>query len=279
MDKFIKNAYAKINWSLLITGRRDDGYHELDMLMQEIDLHDVLSLEKASKNELFVNGMPSDDADNLVVKAITALSRECGRDLPVRVRLTKVIPSRAGLGGGSADCAQTLHMMNELFELNISMDRMNVIAAALGADVPFFLHGGLCRVRGIGEKVEPVTGAPSFPIVIKHVGDGLSTPEVYRKCDEIGFETPGANTEKTLRSILDRDLPEVNKNSANALEKAAFALDERIPAAIEKLYEQGALYARMSGSGSAVYGVFENETSARRAAEAIPGSIMSFTRA
>lgn len=278
MEKITKNAYAKINWSLFITGRRENGYHELDMLMQEIDLHDELTFEKAEKTELTVNGVVSDDRSNLVLKATDALSRECGKEIGVRISLIKCIPSRAGLGGGSADCAVTLLTLNELYDLHISMTRLNEIAVKLGADVPFFLKGGLCRVRGIGERVDAVSCPPRYPIVLKHVGEGLSTPEVYRLSDELGYETC-EDTETVLDGILTHDLNKVKKSSANALEKAAFALDGNIPVEIRKLYEEGALYARMSGSGSAVYGVFETESAAEKAAAAIPGSILTFTRA
>lgn len=278
MERITKNAYAKINWSLFITGRRDNGYHELDMLMQEIDLHDELTLEKADKTELTVNGIASDDKSNLVIKAADAISRECGKELNVRMALIKHIPSRAGLGGGSADCAQTLLAMNELFDLHIPMKRLSEIAVKLGADVPFFLTGGLCRVRGIGERVERIENVPCYPIVVKHVGEGLSTPEVYRLSDELGYET-NENTQSVLNGILTRDMERIKKKSANALEKAAFTLDGKIPEEIRKLYAEGALYARMSGSGSAVYGVFENNENAGKAAAAIAGSILTFTRA
>ena len=278
MEKITKNAYAKINWSLFITGRRENGYHELDMLMQEIELHDELTFEKADKTELTVNGFVSDDRSNLVLKAADALSRECGKEIGVRISLIKRIPSRAGLGGGSADCAVTLLALNELYDLHIPMKRLNEIAVKLGADVPFFLKGGLCRVRGIGERVDAVSCAPRYPIVLKHVGEGLSTPEVYRLSDELGYETY-EDTETVLDGILTHDLKKVKKSSANALEKAAFALDGDIPVEIRILYEEGALYTRMSGSGSAVYGVFETESAAEKAAAAIPGSILTFTRA
>lgn len=278
MEKITKYAYAKINWSLFITGIRENGYHELDMLMQEVDLHDDIELEKADRTELIVNGVPSDDRSNMVLKALIALSCEGGKELPVRISLTKRIPSKAGLGGGSSDCARTLIGINELYDLDIPVKRMEEIAVKLGADVPFFLKGGLCRVRGIGEKADEVKNAASFPIVIKHVGDGLSTPEVYKMSDLLGLEM-GGNTDEVLKGILTRDMEKVKKSSANALEKAAFTLDGNIPEAIRKLYEEGALYARMSGSGSAVYGVFENESAAQKAAAAIPGSILTFTRA
>lgn len=278
MEQINKNAYAKINWSLLITGRRENGYHELDMLMQEIELHDELEFRKFDKTELTINGALSYDESNLILKAVRAVSNYSGKELKVLIRLKKTIPSRAGLGGGSSDCAQTILALNELFILKLTIAEMEEIAVRLGADVPYFLHGGLCRVGGIGEKVERICAAPKFPVVIKHVGEGLSTPEVYRVCDEVGYEDVTGNTENTLRGILTHDLSLVKKSSANALEKAAFTLDGKIPEMIGRMYSAGAHYARMSGSGSAVYGVFADETSAGKASEGIPGSIVTFTR-
>ena len=279
MEQIVRKAYAKINWSLLITGKRENGYHELDMLMQEIDLHDELRFQKSEKTELFINGELSGDESNLILKAVRALSKYTGKELSARIELQKRIPSRAGLGGGSSDCAQTMFALNELFGLNLTIPVMKEIAVRLGADVPYFLHGGLCRVRGIGEKVDEVSAAPVYHAVIKHVGEGLSTPEVYRVCDEVGYEDAAGNTENTLLGILTGNLPLVKESSANALEKAAFTLDKRIPDMIGRMYASGALYARMSGSGSAVYGIFADEMSARTAAAEIPGSIVTFTRA
>lgn len=277
MNRIELEAHAKINWSLLITGRRDDGYHLLDMLMQEIELHDDIAIEKDDRVSFRINGNESDDKTNLVMKALYAVSDYCGKNLHASFSLTKRIPSRAGLGGGSADCAKTILGLNMLFDLHLSMTEMEQIALKLGADVPFFLTGGLQRVRGIGEKLTKIDIRPRVPLVVKHVGEGLSTKEVYSLYDHTGIGTRKADIDAAAKAIANRDFELLKTNSANDLEKAAFALDGEIEKEINRLYDLGALYARMSGSGSAVYGVFADESAARAASCMMEGSIVTLT--
>lgn len=181
-------ARAKINWSLNILGVRPNGYHELDMLMQQISLSDELVFEPADALSLTVGGAPGDESD-LVLKAARALAelaRQRGMETSgARICLTKRIPSRAGLGGGSADCAETLKALNRLWNLNFPMETMLELGAKLGADVPFCLTGGLARVSGVGERIEPLRNPPHCALVLITPGGGLSTPEVFRAYDEM----------------------------------------------------------------------------------------------
>lgn len=181
-------ARAKINWSLNILGVRPNGYHELDMLMQPISLADELVFEPADALSLTVGGAPGDEND-LVLKAARALAelaRQHGmKTSGARICLTKRIPSRAGLGGGSADCAETLKALNRLWNLNFPMETLLELGAKLGADVPFCLTGGLARVLGIGERIEPLSNPPRCALVLITPGGGLSTPEVFRAYDEM----------------------------------------------------------------------------------------------
>ena len=181
-------ARAKINWSLNILGVRPNGYHELDMLMQQISLSDELVFEPADTLSLTVGGAPGDESD-LVLKAARALAelaRQRGMETSgARICLTKRIPSRAGLGGGSADCAETLKALNRLWNLNFPMETLLELGAKLGADVPFCLTGGLARVSGVGERIEPLRNPPHCALVLITPGGGLSTPEVFRAYDEM----------------------------------------------------------------------------------------------
>lgn len=181
-------ARAKINWSLNILGVRPNGYHELDMLMQQISLSDELAFEPADALSLTVGGAPGDESD-LVLKAARALAelaRQRGMETSgARICLTKRIPSRAGLGGGSADCAETLKALNRLWNLNFPMETLLELGAKLGADVPFCLTGGLARVSGVGERIEPLRNPPHCALVLITPGGGLSTPEVFRAYDEM----------------------------------------------------------------------------------------------
>ena len=198
-------ARAKINWSLNILGVRPNGYHELDMLMQQISLSDELVFEPADTLSLTVGGAPGDEND-LVLKAARALAelaRQRGMETSgARICLTKRIPSRAGLGGGSADCAETLKALNRLWNLNFPMETLLELGAKLGADVPFCLTGGLARVSGFGERIDPLCNPPHCALVLITPGGGLSTPEVFRAYDEMvkqGEDFGGKHAENAVK--------------------------------------------------------------------------------
>ena len=183
--RIICEAHAKINWSLNILGVREDGYHELDMLMQGVELCDELSFERARWLTLTVDGQPLPVGErNLVVRAANALNDYMGQRNGARIRLTKRIPARAGLGGGSADCAAALLALNRLWNLRLPTPVLMEIGANLGADVPFCILGGLARVGGFGERLTPLPDAPSIPLAMVTPGDGLSTAAVFRAWDE-----------------------------------------------------------------------------------------------
>ncbi|MBQ3668741.1 MAG: 4-(cytidine 5'-diphospho)-2-C-methyl-D-erythritol kinase [Clostridia bacterium] len=276
MDELSLNAYAKINWRLEITGVRTDGYHELDMLMQTISLHDVLCVKKSNENKLTVNNVPVEDADsNLVIKAAHALSDYTGENISASFSLIKNIPSMAGLGGGSSDCAAALKALNEMYNLRLSTDELMPIALRLGADVPFFLHSGLCRVRGIGEQVDRISPAPMANLVIYHVQGGLSTPKVYKKFDEMKLPTRKSGCEAFVKGLISGKIDSLEP--VNDLEPPAIALLPDIAYYKNLLSSHGALYTLMSGSGSAVYGVFETEAMAVKASSLMPHSVHSIT--
>ncbi len=258
-------AYAKINWALWITGRRPDGYHELDMLMQPVSLCDDLTFEEDDGLSLHVAGGLADDPNNLVLCAARALREQTGARRGARIFLTKRIPARAGMGGGSADCAVALKALNALWGLDLPMETLMRLGLKLGADVPYCLTGGLCRVRGIGELVERVSQAPRAFLALSRLGDGLSTADVFRAWDGSPVFPPMDPTRATeaLRSC-DFDL--LRLSARNALTDAAASLLPEIPEKIALLYDLGARYAQMSGSGSTVYGVFNRPEEARQAA-------------
>lgn len=269
-------AYAKINWALNITGRRGDGYHLLDMLMQIIDLHDTLEIESADGLSLTVDGVPAGE-ENLVLRAAVALNRRAGALNGARMALTKRIPARAGLGGGSADCATALRALNGLWGLGLSEAALLDIGLSLGADVPFCLTGGLAVVRGIGEDITPVPGAPSIPLVLVVPGGGLSTGAVFKLWDAGGFPAVRLDTVALAGAVTARRLDEVDRLCANALTAPAVSLMPEIGDLLEKLRSLGASAAFMTGSGSAVVGAFPGDDAARRAAQALPGAMLTRT--
>lgn len=313
-------ARAKINWSLNILGVRPNGYHELDMLMQQISLSDELVFEPADALSLTVGGAPGDESD-LVLKAARALAelvRQRGMETSgARICLTKRIPSRAGLGGGSADCAETLKALNRLWNLNFPMETLLELGAKLGADVPFCLTGGLARVSGVGERIEPLRNPPHCALVLITPGGGLSTPEVFRAYDEMvkqGEDFGGKHAENAVKYspenptsgscmaehsrealargncaatehsplrlaevLLAGDYALAERLSFNALEAPAIRLLPEIGKWINRFRELGARYVRMTGSGSTVFGVFDSLETARAIASQIPGAIVAET--
>ncbi len=275
--KLTVRAHAKINWSLAVCGRRDDGYHELDMLMQSIELSDEIRFESAGQLTLEVNGQRVRDGErNLVLRAADALNAFMGERRGAHISLMKNIPARAGLGGGSADCAATLLALNQLWDLHLPMKVLMEMGLKLGADVPFCLLGGLCRAQGIGEILTPAVEAPVYPLVMVTPGGGLSTPEVFKAWSGGGY-IPGALDNVALEhALLAGDLRRAQMLSCNDLEYPAVDLMPQIGECMQQFREMGAAFVRMSGSGSTVYAAFEREEDAQCVAQQVPGSL--FTR-
>jgi 4-diphosphocytidyl-2-C-methyl-D-erythritol kinase len=260
-------AHAKINWSLDILSTRDDGYHELDMLMQRIELCDELRFQHAKWLSLTINGrqLPV-GGKNLVVRAATALCEFMGKRYGARITLKKRIPVRAGLGGGSADCAAALIALNRLWNLNLPMVRLMEIGASLGADVPFCMAGGFARVRGVGERMEKLENPPRIPLVLLMPSDGLSTAQVFGEYDQMNRAPLNLDMPRLTDALRAHDYGACRALSGNALEAPAIRLLPDVRSCIDRLYENGAQFARMTGSGSCVFGAFQ---SADEAAEAV----------
>ena len=274
------HAQAKINWSLSICGEREDGYHDLDMLMQSIALSDELSFENARWITLSVDGqrLPCGDR-NLVVRAANALNEALGLHRGARITLKKHIPARAGLGGGSADCAATLLALNRLWDLNLPLRTLMQIGLKLGADVPFCLQRGLARAQGVGEILTPCAGAPDYPLVMVTPGGGLSTPQVFKAWSVGGYPMTPVDTSALAAALLTGDLAAAQRLAHNDLEAPAISMMPEIGELIERFRALGADYVRMTGSGSTVFAAFADEEAARRAAQLTPGAILTHTTA
>lgn len=262
-------ARAKINWSLNVVGLRADGYHLLDMLTQRLALADELAFEVKPHNhgiQLHIKGedrlAPSDD--NLVLKAARALLLYTGHQAGVDISLTKNIPLMAGLGGGSADAAATLLALNLLWGLHLPMETLEKIGAGLGADVPLCLHEGLLRVGGIGELISPIHINPVYHLVVLKPKEGLITKQVFAAFDN-SPDTGSANLERLSQALAQGKLGDIPLYAHNQLQKSAQLMMPKVHLAVEALYKQGAAYAQMTGAGSAVFGVFANESEAREA--------------
>ena len=263
-------AYAKINWSLDTVGVREDGYHLLDMVMQSVSLHDTLYLEPAEGLSLRAEGpvrVPVSE-DNLALRAARALQRHAGSAEGAEIRLRKRIPTGAGLGGGSSDAAAVLRGLNQLWGLHYSLDTLCDIGLSLGADIPYCLRGGLCRVRGIGESIEPLDRARVYHLVILQPCRGLSTRQVFTALGAAEAlrrpDTPGV-----IRALQESALGALPGVMGNTLQEVSVPLRPAIRQAITQLREHGARAAQMTGSGSAVFGVFSNAQAAHTAWESL----------
>lgn len=259
MDRTTKRAYAKLNLTLGVLYKRADGYHALDSIMQTIDLFDTVTVERARDIVVTSTGMVL-PYDNTIRRAAELYRALTGRGAQIRV--VKRIPAEAGLGGGSADAAATLNALQELFG-EVDEKTLLELAAKVGADVPFCLRGGTQRAEGIGEVLTPVRGM-KLHLVVAKPAEGVSTKKLFSllKLPRVMPETISA-----LKALSDGDLNALCPLLYNALEEPAIALVPEIGRIKQELISLGAKAACMSGSGSAVFGVFETAEHAQAAQE------------
>lgn len=260
-------AAAKLNFSLDILGIRPDGYHEMDMVMQTIDLFDDVELSKAGTISVFSGGSP-DGPENLAWKAAEAFFRAAKCSGGARIRLTKRIPAQAGMAGGSADAAAVLIGLNALYDARLSPEALRDAGLSVGADVPYCLIGGTARVRGIGEIVEPMPPFLSGYLVVAKPATGISTAEAFRRFDRAeNLRHPDI---AALLSVMEKgQLDALSLFMENVLEQSE--QNETVETLRQELLKNGALAARMTGSGSAVFGLFSEKEAASRCAVALAG--------
>ncbi len=263
MDRITQRAYAKLNLTLGVLYKRRDGYHALDSIMQSIDLFDTVTVERASDVLVTSTGMllPFDSTVRRAVEKYRALT---GRGAHVRVE--KRIPAEAGMGGGSADAAATLTGMQTLYG-EVDEPTLMELGAAVGADVPFCMRGGLQRAEGIGEVLTPLNG-PKLNFVVVKPAQGVSTKRLFSM---LKLPRSMPDTAGCIKALASGDVPAVAKLLFNALEEPAIELVPEIGTAKRALLDAGALNAGMSGSGSAVFGLFPDEDSAQEACARLDG--------
>ena len=267
----VEIARAKLNLDLLVTGRRADGYHELDSLVVFVPIADRLTFTPARALSLEVEG-PFAGAlgaveDNLVMRAARTLARATGRKIDVAIRLEKHLPVAAGIGGGSADAAATLRGLARALALDWPADRLRELGQEIGADVPVCVWSRPARLRGIGERLDPVRGLPDLPLVLVNPGIGLATAEVFEALDP--GRPPIGRTPFPPHPSLVR-LAVWLLESRNELERAASRLAPGIEDVLERLRsEPDCLVARMSGSGATCFGLFTDSGTAEAAAAGI----------
>jgi 4-diphosphocytidyl-2-C-methyl-D-erythritol kinase len=264
-------AKAKINLTLDVLYKRPDGYHQVEMVMQEISLKDhlVVSLLPGKDIRIVSNSkaIPGGEA-NLAFKAAKLLMDEFDLDAGVEIKIFKEIPVAAGLAGGSADAAAVLKGMNELFDLGLSTEELMRFGEKLGADVPFCVMGGTALACGKGEELTRLPPVPPASLVLIKPPYSVSTREVYNRL-KINSIRKRPDTRAVIESIKKGDLEGISRGLCNVLEEVTFAKHPELEKFKEMLKARGAFGSVMSGSGPAVYGIFETKKDAQKAADSL----------
>lgn len=271
MDHITRKAFAKINIGLDVLRRRTDGYHEVRMIMQTVELCDDLLIERTEQPgirlrtdnaELPVNG------DNLICKAADLLFKEKGIREGVQITLTKRIPVAAGMAGGSADAAAAMHGLNELFGMGYSITDLQELGVKLGADIPYCLVGGTMLSEGIGEILSPLPAPPECFLVVAKPDINVSTAFVYGNlhADTLTYHP---DIDGMIEALRTHDLRGITDRLGNVLETVTVREYPVIEELKELMRREGAENALMSGSGPTVFGMFRQRETAQRAADAI----------
>ena len=256
-----RKAYAKINLGLDVIGRRDDGYHLVRMIMQSIDLYDELSFEKTADGSITIitsNAKIPTDNHNLIWKVAHQLQETYGVKDGVIVSLKKYIPMAAGMAGGSTDAAATYLALNELWKLGLSRKEMCDLGVKLGADIPYCICGGTAISEGIGEVLTDLRDLPSCHIMIAKPAIDVSTAWAYQTLDASPIESH-PDIDGMAQAIDKGNLQGVCDRLANVLEPVTAGRYTVIEEIRQVMLANGAMGARMSGSGPTVFGIFENK--------------------
>ncbi len=265
---FTVPSFAKINWRLQILGKRPDGYHELSTILQTISLNDSLHFQSSDDGGISLecddDEIPTDDR-NLVVRAALALKQHYGIERGAKIKLKKRIPARAGLGGGSSNAATSLLALSHLWKIRPDRKALVEIGAGLGADVPFFFIGGTALGKGTGTTLSPLNDCDGHHLVVLTPNAGVSTADAYAAMNSLALTT--SKTASILSSspagqnFFDSERSTVCEDFRNDFESVIFDMEPEIRRSKEALLQAGARYALLAGSGSSVFGVFENQHS------------------
>lgn len=270
MKHCFKKAYAKINLTLDVLGTRPDGYHELCMVMQQVSLCDTIAVRIGCDWDGIriisnLGYLPCDDKNIAYKAAVNFLSAtDIQNPGGIHIALNKRIPVAAGLAGGSSDGAAVLHALNDLYGTHLSTEELCDIGLKIGADVPYCITGGTMLACGVGEKLSPLPKLPECHVVLCKPGFGMSTPKVFSSLDET--EIPRhPDTDAMLSALERKSLPDIAVNMYNVLEPVVSSAKPDIDKIKDALLSCGALGSIMSGSGSTVFGLFDDQVKAKRA--------------
>lgn len=262
-------ARAKINLSLDIVDKRDDGYHELDTIFCEIGLCDYITVEKTASKNIALKC--SDETlscgeDNLAYKAAKLLMDEFSQEGGLSIYIEKNIPMGAGLGGGSSDAAAVLKALNSIYSLKLSDEELRKRAVTLGADVPFFISGGMARAKGIGDVIEPLDDLRLPPMIVVKPNVSVPTAFAYKAFDSYGSKSH-PDIEKLISALYANDIDKIFNFVGNSFEGPVFEKYTQIPMVKDRMLSLGAGACVMTGSGSALFALFENNKKALAAYE------------
>ncbi len=276
MDYIEKKAYAKINIALDVLRKRPDGYHDMKMIMQTLNLFDLIKIKKTDTKDIVISSnvtITENLEQNLVYKACVAILEKIGfyKEIGLEVYIEKNIPMGAGMAGGSADCATTIVALNELFEANLTIEEMIDIGKKLGSDVPYCLVGGTKLVEGVGDILTALENHPQTIILVAKPIQSVSTKEIFEsiKLNEIQ-ERP--NFEKMINAINNKDIEEIANNFCNVFEEVTIPKYKEIGEIKNCLNNNGAINSLMTGTGSTVFGYFETVDIAKAAAKELEKS-------
>lgn len=269
MAPVVMTANAKINLSLDVLRKREDGYHELRMIMQSVELHDTVILESGGTDiqiECNSRWVPK-NADNIACRAAAIFMEKCGIIRGLKIKIVKRIPVAAGMAGGSADAAAVLKGLNRMFSVGLDTHELMDLGKQIGADVPYCITGGTMLAEGIGELLTPLKRFSGINLVILKPQIGVSTAWAFKNLD-LGKPMDKPDTELLINAVENGDVIGVASNMRNVLESVTIPRFGVVNDAKEKLVELGALGSMMSGSGPSVFGIFEDKDRAYAAHKA-----------
>lgn len=249
-----KKAHAKLNLSLDVTGKRENGYHDIKTLMVMTDLYDEMKFSKSDKLEI-LGDFDFDMKENFIYKAYLALRDYVAKDLPFKVEIEKNIPMAGGLAGGTSNGAGTFYALNDLYDLKIPKKDLIKLSSRLGADFTYMMTGGTKLASGIGEILEEVRPIELDNVLVVNPGYGVSTKEVY---ESIKIEEKRIDFDEVLQALYDLDIKRLNKVLENKMEDVVFEKHRDLLEIKNKMREFNSA-SLMSGSGATIFGIFENK--------------------
>lgn len=267
-----EKAPAKINLTLDVLHKREDGYHELEMVMTSVDLADHVTLKTIKENKIIIqsnNGFLPLDQRNHAYKAAMLIKETFNIQLGVEMMIKKNIPIAAGLAGGSSDAAATLRGLNQLWELNLSLDELAILGAEVGSDVPYCIYGGTAFASGRGEKIEPLKDVPQCWVVLVKPKKGISTGTVFNALCYDTLRHP--DTHSMITAIDEQDYSAMTKLVGNSLEETSIIRQPSIAKIKQKMISFGADAALMSGSGPTIFALCHKYSRAQRVYNGLKG--------